>query len=287
MANDIEISDTVIVSADCDAYRIAAIVDSDFTDDVAVNRVARQPEDGKLKSSWEDKIFTGIVMIRPTESDAKPIKLDFVRQNEKCLKFMLFLCKTEEDRQSLLSSGFTLCGDYLCWKYHDQREVHTLNMESIHEISETNLNKTSLLDAFNPFSSFMPLGNVSRKMTKMFSKDSVRNSSALQIDLADDKFARIVEAPASTKAKKSVSFPEAVADMDSDDDDFKRAPAPPKGLSIQVDEGDDDFRRAPESSPINAEVKMGSLARRSRLAVPNQMTTQDLETSIASVEEPD
>ena len=66
-------------------------------------------------------------------------------KDNKELKIVLFLCKTERDRSQLNAAGFAICGKYLCWSYPEEKVVHTLNMDG--------MNKTGVEEATKAVSS--------------------------------------------------------------------------------------------------------------------------------------
>lgn len=54
-------------------------------------------------------------------------------KDNKELKIVLFLCKSERDRSQLNAAGFAICGKYLCWSYPEEKVVHTLNMDGMNK----------------------------------------------------------------------------------------------------------------------------------------------------------
>ena len=69
-------------------------------------------------------------------SDTKLVK------DDKELKIILFLCKTERDRSQLNAAGFEICGKYLCWSYPEEKVVHTLNMGGMNKTGVEEATKT-------------------------------------------------------------------------------------------------------------------------------------------------
>lgn len=114
-----------------DLYRIASIVDQGFDDENAVNPMA--DDDGNLMVE-SDKLNMGIFIVKSKAQRAFEISdcSKLVKDNKE-LKIVLFLCKTERDRSQLNAAGFAICGKYLCWSYPEEKVVHTLNMEGMNK----------------------------------------------------------------------------------------------------------------------------------------------------------
>ena len=81
-----------------------------------------------------DKLNMGIFVVKSKAQRAFEISdcSKLVKDNKE-LKIVLFLCKSERDRAQLNASGFVICGKYLCWSYPEEKVVHTLNMEGMNK----------------------------------------------------------------------------------------------------------------------------------------------------------
>jgi len=73
-----------------------------------------------------DDLNMGLFVVKSnTEEMNFQTKLDVV---DKSLKIVLFLCKTNTDREQLHNAGFAIAGSYLCWSYPAEALVHVLDM---------------------------------------------------------------------------------------------------------------------------------------------------------------
>lgn len=133
-----------------DLYRIASIVDPRFDDDIAVNPL--NDDDGNLKVV-DDKLSMGVYIVNSKSQRGVGNQADTkLETDDKELKIILFLCKSEGDRNQLSSAGFVIIGRFLCWSYPSEKVVHTLDM--------TGLNATGVEEATK---------TVSRAMTSLMS----------------------------------------------------------------------------------------------------------------------
>ena len=100
-------------------------------------------EDGNSKVE-ADTLNMGIFVVKSKsqrgvgfEEGSKRVK------DDKELKIILFLCKTERDRSQLNTAGFVICGKYLCWSYAAEKVVHTLNMDGMNSTGIEEATKTA------------------------------------------------------------------------------------------------------------------------------------------------
>ena len=121
-------ADQVLVTKDNDLYRIASIVNPKFDDKVAINLI----DDSEKEADWVDDLNMGLFIVKcQNEVGAVSARL---AQDDKDLKIVLFLCKSERDRFHLHKAGFAICGKFLCWSYPEEKLVHILDMDPMNEL---------------------------------------------------------------------------------------------------------------------------------------------------------
>ena len=112
----------MLVTKDNDLYRIASIVNPKFDDKVAINLL----DDTEKEADWKDDLKMGLFIVKcQNEAGAASERL---AHDDKDLKIILFLCKSEKERFHLHKAGFAICGKYLCWSYPEEKLVHILDM---------------------------------------------------------------------------------------------------------------------------------------------------------------
>ena len=95
----------------------------DFSDDAAINLLS----DEQREDLDSDKLWLGLYVAKP-ETDHSVTKHEFLSNRDKELKILVLLCKSEDDRRAVITSGFVVCGDNLCWKYPDRKVINILNL---------------------------------------------------------------------------------------------------------------------------------------------------------------
>ena len=80
-----------------------------------------------------DFIDMGIFAVKPDEELLSPqIEPNLDRGT---LKIVLFLCKSEKDRFLLESASITVCGNFFCWSFPEEKVIHLIDMSNIHKLA--------------------------------------------------------------------------------------------------------------------------------------------------------
>ena len=124
----LQYADQVLVTKDNDLYRIASIVNPKFDDKVAINLI----DDSEKEADWVDDLNMGLFIVK-SQNDVGAVSARLAH-DDKDLKIVLFLCKSERDRFHLHKAGFAICGKFLCWSYPEEKLVHILDMDPMNEL---------------------------------------------------------------------------------------------------------------------------------------------------------